>query len=87
MFNGAPHRCTISSQTHRPRCSDVATSQILPGLGPGGPVIYASDSVGPGAKERLVQRLLTSLPGQETDYASRPLTLETTALGQPRPDA
>jgi phosphopantetheinyl transferase len=40
--------------------------------------------VGPGAKERLVQRLLTGLPGRETDGALQPVTLETTALGQPR---
>ena len=43
---------------------------------------------GPGAKERLVRRLLASLPGQETGGASRPelgpVSLETTALGQPR---
>jgi phosphopantetheinyl transferase len=57
---------------------------VLSGLGPGDPVIYTSDLAGPGAKERLVRRLLASLPGQGTDGASRPVTLELTALGQPR---
>ena len=71
MINGAPHRCTISPQPHRPRRSDPAATQVLSGLGPGGPVIYASDLAGPGAKERLVRRLLTGLPGRETDGALR----------------
>jgi hypothetical protein len=84
MVNGAPHRWTISAQPHRSRRSDAATTQVLSGLGPGGPVIYASDLAGPGAKERLVRRLLTGLPGQETGGASRPVSLEKTALGQPR---
>ena len=39
--------------------------------GRGAPVIYASDLAGAGAKERLVRRLLASLPGQETDGAGR----------------
>jgi hypothetical protein len=42
---------------------------------------------GPG-KERLVQRLLASLPGQDTGFTSQPerwpVSLELTALGQPR---
>ena len=84
MVNGAPHRWTISPQPHGPRRFDAAAPQVLSGLGPGGPVLYASDLAGPGAKERLVRRLLAGLPGQETDGASRPVTLETTALGQPR---
>ena len=79
---------TISPQPHRPRWSDAAAPQVLSGLGPGGPVIYASDLAGPGAKERLVRRLLASLPGQETGGAGQsapgPVSLETTALGQPR---
>ena len=86
MVNGAPHPWTISPQPHRPRWSDAAAPQVLSGLGPGGPVIYASDLAGPGAKERLVRRLLAGLPGQETDGAGSagPVSLETTALGQPR---
>ena len=87
MLNGAPHRCTISPQPHRPRQSDAAATQVLSGLGPGGPVIYASDINGPGAKERLVRRLLASLPGQGTGGAARsergPVSLGKTALGQP----
>lgn len=83
MVTGAPHRGTISPQPHRPRRFDAAATRMLSGLGPAGPVIYASDLASPGAKERLVRRLLASLPGQETAGASRPLTLETTALGQP----
>jgi phosphopantetheinyl transferase len=61
---------------------------VFSGLGPGDPVICASDLAGAGAKERLVRRLLASLPGQETDSAgtSTPgtVSLELTALGQPR---
>ena len=52
------------------------------------PVIYASDLAGAGAKERLVRRLLASLPGQETGDAGQSapgmVSLELTALGQPR---
>jgi hypothetical protein len=88
MLNDAPNRCTISPQPHGPRWSDAAALQVLSGLGPGGPVIYASDLAGPGAKERLVRRLLTGLPGQETGGAARsergPVSLGKTALGQPR---
>ena len=84
MVNGAPHRWTVSPQPHRRDGSTRPRTQILSGLGPGGPVLYASDLAGPGAKERLVRRLLAGLPGQETDGALRPVTLETTALGQPR---
>jgi phosphopantetheinyl transferase len=61
---------------------------VLSGLGPGDPVIYTSDLAGAGVKERLVQLLLASLPGQETSGArqSAPgtVSLELTALGQPR---
>jgi hypothetical protein len=88
MVNGAPSRWTLSPQPHGPRCFDAAAPQVLSGLGPGGPVIYASDLAGPGAKERLVRRLLAGLPGQETAGASRPapgpVSLELTVLGQPR---
>jgi phosphopantetheinyl transferase len=56
---------------------------VLSGLGPCDPVIYASDLAGAGAKERLVRRLLATLPGQETDGAGS-VSLELTALGQPR---
>jgi phosphopantetheinyl transferase len=61
---------------------------MLSGLGPGDPVIYASDPAGAGAKERLVRRLLARLPGQETggagQWAPGPVSLEITPLGQPR---
>jgi hypothetical protein len=61
---------------------------VLSGLGPGEPVIYASDLAGAGAKERLVRQLLAGLPGQETGGARQPapgtVSLELTALGQPR---
>ena len=87
MVNGAPHRCTIGVQPHGPRWFDPAATQALSGLGPDGPVIYASDLNGPGAKERLVRRLLAGLPGQETGFATQPelwpVSLGKTALGQP----
>ena len=44
--------------------SEAAPPQVLSGLGPGEPVIYTSDLAGAGAKERLVWRLLASLPGR-----------------------
>ena len=51
-------------------------------------MIYASALAGAGAKERLVQRLLASLPGQQTggagESAPGTVSLEVTALGQPR---
>jgi hypothetical protein len=88
MVNGAPNRWTISLQPRRPRWSEAAAPQVLSGLGPCDPVIYSSDLAGAGAKERLVRRLLASLPGRETGCASRPargpVSLEKTALGQPR---
>jgi len=72
----------------RPRWSEAAAPQVLSGLGPCDPVIYASDLASAGAKERLVRRLLASLPGQQTDNAGQsapgPVSLELTALGQPR---
>jgi hypothetical protein len=84
MADGAPHRRTLSPQPQGAQDVDAAAPQFLSGLGPGGPLIYAWDLPGPGTKERLVRRLLANLPGQEMDDPSRPLTLETTALGQPR---
>ena len=88
MVNATPSPWTISPPPHRPRWSEAAAPQVLSGLGPGDPVIYASDLAGAGAKERLVRRLLASLPGQETDGAGQsapgPVSLELTALGQPR---
>jgi hypothetical protein len=85
MVNGVPSPATISPQ---PRWFDSGAAQVLPGMGPHGPVLYASDLAGPGAKERLVRRLLACLPGQETGGAARlergPVSLETTVLGQPR---
>jgi len=72
-----------------PPCrSEGAAPQALSGLGPGAPVLYASDPAGAGVKERLVQRLLAGLPGLQTGGAGQPapgtVSLETTALGQPR---
>jgi hypothetical protein len=84
MADEAPDPGIISPSPPGPQGIDAAAPQVLPGLGPGGPVIYASGLPGPGAKERLVQRLLAGLPPHETDDPSRPLTLETTTLGQPR---
>jgi hypothetical protein len=84
MAEGAPDPGIISPPPGRPGSVDPATPQFLAGLGPGGPVIYASDLPGPGAKERLVRRLLAGLPGQETDGRSQVVTLETNALGRPR---
>jgi hypothetical protein len=84
MVIGAPHRWTISSQSHGPRRFYPAMPQVFSGLGPGGPVIYASDLNGPGVKERLVRRLLASQPGLKPGGASGPVSLEKTALGQPR---
>jgi phosphopantetheinyl transferase len=84
MVTGAPHRGTISPPPHQPHRSGATATRMVPGLDPDAPVLYASDLAGPGAKERLVRRLLAALPGQETGGASPPLILETTALGQPR---
>ena len=83
MVNGAPQQCTISPQPHVPHWSNAAVTQVLSGLGPGSPVLYASDLAGPGAKMRLVRLLLAGLPGREPDSALPPMTLNTTALGQP----
>ena len=63
---------------------DAAAPQVLSGLGSGDPLIYVSDIHGPGVKERLVRRLLASLPGQKPDGPSGPVSLEVTVLGQPR---
>ena len=88
MVDRTPPRWTVSPQPPRPRRSDAGAAQVLPGLGPHGPVLYASDLAGPGAKERLVRRLLAGLPGRETGGAAPreqgPVILETTVLGQPR---
>jgi hypothetical protein len=84
MADGAPDRAIISPHSHRPQGVGPVAPQFLAGLGPGGPVIYASNLPGPGAKERLVRQLLAGLPGQEAHDPSLPVTLETTALGRPR---
>jgi len=88
MVNATPPPWTISPPRRRPRWSEVAAPQVFSGLGPGTPVIYASDLAGAGAKERLVERLLASLPGRETgaagQWAPGRVSLELTALGQPR---
>ena len=88
MVNATPPPWTISPLPRRPRWSEAAAPQVFSGLGPCDPVIYASDLAGAGAKERLVRRLLASLPGQKAGGArqSAPWTvsLELTALGQPR---
>jgi hypothetical protein len=88
MVNATPPPWTISPPPCRPRWSEAAAPQVFSGLGPCDPVIYASDLAGAGAKERLVRRLLASLPGQATGGAGQsppvPVSLELTALGQPR---
>ena len=72
MVNGAQHRWTASPQPHGPRWGDAAATRVLSGLGPDGPVIYASDLNSPGVKERLVRRLLAGLPGREPGCAPPP---------------
>jgi hypothetical protein len=84
MVTGAPSPGTISPPPYGERGFDAAAPQLLLGPGPGDPVIYGSDIHGPGVKERLVRRLLASLPGQKPDGPSGPVSLEVTALGQPR---
>lgn len=88
MVDVTPHQETLSPPPGWPRWPAAAAPQVLSGLGPGQPVIYASDLPGAGAKERLVRRLLASLPGRDPGGAgqSAPGTvrLELTALGQPR---
>jgi len=87
MVDATLHQGTISPPPRRPHWSEAASPQVLSGLGPTAPVIYASAQVGAGAKERLVHRLLVSLPGQETGGAGQPapgtVSLELTALGRP----
>lgn len=87
MVNATSSPLTISPP-RRPRWSEAAAAQVFSGLGPSDPVIYASDLAGAGAKERLVRRLLASLPGREIDDAVQPapgtVSLKLTALGQPR---
>jgi len=65
MVNGAPTRWTVSPQ---PRRFEPGGAQTLAGLGPHGPVFFASEVAGPGTKERLVRRLLAGLPGLEPEY-------------------
>jgi hypothetical protein len=88
MVNATASPRTISPQPVQPRWSEAAPPQVFSGLGPCDPVIYASDLAGTGAKERLVRRLLARLPGQKTVGAGQsapgPVSLELTALGQPR---
>ena len=88
MVNAAASPWSISPAPRRPQGSETAAPRLLSGLGACEPVIYASDLPGAGAKERLVQRLLASLPGQETagagQWAPGRVSLELTALGQPR---
>jgi hypothetical protein len=87
MLNDAPNRWTIGPSPQGPQWFEAAPPQVFSGLGPGDPVIYASDPAGAGAKERLVRRLLARLPGQQTG-AGQPargtVSLEVTALGRPR---
>ena len=88
MVKKTPAPWTISPPPGRPGWSEAAAPQVLSGLGPCGPVIYTSDLAGAGAKERLVRRLLASLPGQDPggagQWAPGTVSLESTALGQPR---
>jgi phosphopantetheinyl transferase len=84
MLNGASSPWTTNPARRSPGGFDATATQVLSGLGPGGPVIYASDLNAPGVKERLVRRLLTSLPGQQPGDAFEAVSLELAALGQPR---
>jgi hypothetical protein len=88
MVDATVSSWSINQPPPRPQWSEAAAPQVFSGLGPGEPVIYASDLAGAGAKERLVRRLLASLPGRETggagQWAPGPVSLELTALGQPR---
>jgi 4'-phosphopantetheinyl transferase superfamily len=88
MVNVAAAPGNISPPPLRPHGSEAAPPQVLSGLGPRQPVIYASDLEGAGVKKRLVRRLLAGLPGQETDgpgpSAPGMVNLEVTTLGQPR---
>jgi hypothetical protein len=88
MVNATPPPWTVSPPPHRLRWSESVAPQVLSGRGPGDPVIYASDLAGAGAKERLVRRLLASLPRQEPggsgQWSPETVSLELTALGQPR---
>jgi len=87
MLPGEPNMGTASPQPHRRPGFDAAPAQALSGLGPHGPVIYAWERAGAGAKERLVRRLLAGLPGLDAGGASGPdrrtVILEETTLGQP----
>jgi phosphopantetheinyl transferase len=87
MVNATASPGTISPPPGRRRWSETAAPQVLAGLGPREPVIYASDPAGAGAKERLVRRLLACLPGQQTEGtapSAGTVSLEVTALGRPR---
>jgi hypothetical protein len=87
MVNAAAYPGTNSPPSGRPRRSGAAAPQVLAGLGPCEPVIYASDPAFAGAKERLVRRLSACLPGHEMgarQSAPGMISLAVTALGQPR---
>jgi len=88
MVDATASPWSLNQPPPRPRWPEAAAPEVFSGLGPGDPVIYASDLAGAGAKERLVRRLLASLPGRETNGAVQPspgtMSLELTALGQPR---
>jgi phosphopantetheinyl transferase (holo-ACP synthase) len=85
MLNGAKPPRTITSQLHPLHRFDATMTQKFAGLGPGGPVIYASAPMGPGVKEHLVRLLLAGLEmAGNAGVAPEPLILETTSLGQPR---
>jgi hypothetical protein len=88
MVNGAPPRWTVSSPLPGPSRFEATAIQEFSSLTSAGPVLYASDLDVPGAKERLVRRLLARLSGLETapiiGAGRGPLFLETSALGQPR---
>ena len=71
MINGTPPRWTISPQPHRPRWSEVAAPQVLSGLGPCDPVIYASELA---VKKGGVVVLITPCP--EGISPSHPEVLE-----------
>jgi hypothetical protein len=88
MVNAAAPPRTIPPSPLRRRWPGVEPPQVLSGPGPDDAVMYTSDLAGAGAKERLVRRLLASLSGRDTggagQWAPGPVSLESTALGQPR---
>jgi len=85
MVNGAPSPGTMSPQ---PRGFDTAATQVLSGLGPYGPVLYASGPAGPRSQRASGAATAgqPARPGHGCRIAAGTVAgdLELTALGQPR---